>query len=71
MLVSEVEAGDWLVEQQERPASGVSVALRQDPGELHPLAFAAGQHGEGPVGEGERFGLREGVVGKRADLPVG
>ena len=43
VLMGEVEAGDRLVEQQERPGRRIGVALRQDAGKLHPLALAAGQ----------------------------
>jgi hypothetical protein len=39
MLVGEIEAGDRLVEQQERPGRRICIALRQHAGELDPLAF--------------------------------
>ena len=66
MLVGEVEAGDRLVEQQEGPCGRIGVALRQDAGELDPLAFAARQNGIGPIGKGERLGLGQRLLRQRA-----
>ena len=71
VLVREVEAGDRLVEQEEGQAFRVGVALRQDAGQLDALALPSGQDGVGTVGEGDRLGLRQGILGEDGNPAVG